>query len=162
MLRRFLRLGALPWTLTMIAKTQKGRAPEPRLSRTNSRKFAELVRRTMADCRLPSLYALFLSTNAETSRASIHRWMRGTVRIPVSAARELVDGLAEYSSRIQRSHLLAELDAIVRGATDEHPQTERLRAELRARGVPVQRALEAFRAVNLIPNEQYDAKQQGG
>lgn len=121
-----------------------------RLSREASRKFACTFRALIRECRL-SVYALFLDLDYPGS--TLRRWLTGTVCIPAESARNLVNVLIEHSSRLADSAGLRELQLLADSVQAEDPGTARLRAELRARRVPVRRTIEALQAANLLPSE---------
>ncbi len=117
-----------------------------RLTLEASRAFATLFRTAMAERGFRSVYSLYLAT--DFSRATVERWLSARVRIPVSGAHSLVEVLADHSGGVTSLEALRELVAgDMRNITPE----ELLRSELRARRVPVRRALAALRAANLLP-----------
>ena len=122
-----------------------------RLSLQSSRKFASTFQTLMKECRLPSVYALFLYTDFPLS--TIKRWLSGQVRIPVEGAQRLIEALIEYAAQLSTNESLHELDALVRAECEVQSDEARLRAELRARRVPISRTLEALRAASLLPPE---------
>jgi len=124
-----------------------------RLSLEGSRKFATAFQTLMKECRLPSVYALFLHSDTDYARSTLKRWLRGEGRIPVDAARRLIEALLEYAAQLSTSALIQQLDDLVRAESHEQSDEARLRAELRARRVPVSRTLAALRAVSLLPPE---------
>ena len=100
----------------------------------------------MRHCGFRSVYSLYLAT--DLPRATVDRWLSGRVRIPISGAKQLIDLLLDYRDDVPALLLLKRHVADAeRVLTPE----ERLRAELTARRVPVQRTLAALRAVNLFP-----------
>ena len=127
-------------------------SPLPRLSLEDSREFARLLHGLMDECRLPSVYSLFLHVNFP--RATLHRWLSGRARIPITAARDLLDELGQHAAKWHRSEAIQQLDYLIRAEAPEHSNAARLRAELRARGLPVARTIEALRAANLLPLDE--------
>jgi hypothetical protein len=84
----------------------------------------------------------------DLSRATVERWLSARVRIPVSGAHRLIEVIAVHPGGVTSLAALREL-----ATADTHQLTPEylLRAELRARRVPVRRALAALRAANLLP-----------
>lgn len=123
-----------------------------RMSSEASREYAKGFKTLMKECRLPSVYALLIHSDSDYARSTLKRWLSGEARIPVEGARRLIEALLAYAARLSASPLLQELDNLVSVESHE-PSDERLRAELRARRVPVSRTLAALRAVSLLPPE---------
>ena len=119
---------------------------ETRLALDASKTFATLFRSAMVECGFPSVYSLALI--ADFPRATIHRWLSGRVRTPISGASHLIDILCSHSGDEVALHDLRDL---LRFASSLNTQEQLLCAELRARGVPVQRTLDALRAANVFP-----------
>ena len=109
----------------------------------------------MAECRLPSIYSISVHV-IDIPRSSLQRWLTGQSRIPVSAASDLLQAIVDYAERLQANPLILELEELVRADTSESAVLARLRAELRARRVPVRRTIDALRALDLLPNGGQD------
>jgi len=139
---------ARPAKLSPAANSPRGSVS--RLSLENSHRFASIFQDIMKGCHL-SVYALFV--DLEFPRSTLTRWVSGKSRIPVDAALTLVEALREYADRVSNSSALRELDAIVCAERVADSGASKLRAELRARRVPIRRTLEALRAVSLLPSE---------
>jgi hypothetical protein len=133
--------------------TRSQSASVQRMSWEGTRKFATVFQILTKECRLPSVYALFLHTDSGYARSTLKRWLRGEGRIPVDGARRLIEALLDYAAQLSTSALIQELDNLVRAESHEQSDETRLRAELRARRVPVSRTLAALRAVSLLPPE---------
>jgi len=134
---------------TSNARARSPRAPVARLSLENSRKFASLLEGLMKECSLHSVYALFLQ--ADFPRATLHRWLSGRVRIPLAAARALIEALLEHATKWKSNASLQQLEDLIRGEIADDSAATRLCTELRVRGIPIGRTIEALRAVNLLP-----------
>jgi hypothetical protein len=106
------------------------------------------VRAVMNECGMPSVYALFLQV--DLPRATLHRWLSGRVRVPVAGAQALTAALLEHAKRWENNASLRELHDLVSNASLHQSELGRLHAELRMRGIPIGRAMEALRAANLI------------
>jgi hypothetical protein len=117
-----------------------------RLSVDRSQQFATLFRAAITMCGFRSIYGFYLET--DLSRATLERWMSARVRIPVAGAQYLISTISKHSPT---SSVLRALQDVISIAADEASQEDLLRAELRARRVPVQRTLAALRAANVLP-----------
>ncbi len=100
----------------------------------------------MAERGFRSVYSVYLAT--DLSRATVERWLSARVRIPVSGAQRLIEVIAVHPGGVTS---LAALRDLAAGDTHTLTPEDLLRAELRARRVPVRRALAALRAANLLP-----------
>lgn len=120
-----------------------------RLSPENSRKFAKLLKELMRECGF-SAYSLYLDVSYP--RSTLMRWLAGNTRIPNDAASSLVKGLAARIERVLSSSTLAELQMLLQTAQFADPGVSLLQTELRARGIPIQRTLDALRAARLLPS----------
>ncbi len=116
-----------------------------RLTIEESRRFAGLVRQAMVERRISSVYSLFLS--ADLPRSTLHRWLAGRGRIPVSRAFELLDALLSCGEGGAPARAIRDL---LEAASTNESIEQRLRAELRARRVPISRTLDALRAANVL------------
>jgi hypothetical protein len=129
------------------APVSSAQRPE-RFSIEASRQLSELIKNWMAKAGLKSTYELYLLV--DVPRATLHRWLTGRVRVPVSRSREIVEALG---LRAESEEPLKAFDRVLLTERDSTSWNARLRAELRARGVPIKRALDALRAANAVPAE---------
>jgi hypothetical protein len=106
-----------------------------------------MIRVAMADCGLSSIYRLYLLT--DLSRPTVYRWLGGKTCIPLSGARKIVKALAGWSNRC--GALRSELAALLASAQTVDSPEVTISTELRARGIPVRRTLDALRAANILP-----------
>lgn len=120
-----------------------------RLSPEDSRKFAKLLKELMRECGLSS-YSLYLEV--DYPRSTLMRWLAGKTRIPKYAAMSLVKGLVARVERALNSSMLADLQMLLQAAHFADPGVSLLQTELRARGIPIQRTLDALRAARLLPS----------
>lgn len=121
-----------------------------RLSRDDSRRFAFTLAGLIERYRLGSRDDIF--PNVKYDRSTIHRWLTGRISsIPVAGATAILQALREYAPHIQGDPELQQLDDLIRTVRSENHLEIQLRSELRKRRVPVDRAIEAFRAVSALP-----------
>ncbi len=115
-----------------------------RLSLVTSLQFVSLLRIAMSECGV-SAYQLYLDSGL--NKATVYRWLSGKVRIPSSGARRLLRALLREPnppSLQQASQLL------VNGKTNLRESVRlRVMAELRTRGLPQRRTLEALCAAGV-------------
>jgi len=117
-----------------------------RLSLEASRQLAQLIAIWMDKAGLRSVYELYLLV--DVPRATLHRWLKGQVRVPEGRGREILGALA---SCVGSSEPLKAFDRFLVSERDSTSWNQRLREELRARRVPIKRALDALSAARALP-----------
>lgn len=122
-----------------------------RLSLSDSAKIVACIERWMQATSVTSTYELALIVGVP--RGTLQRWLTRTVRLPISAVRQIAEGLAEHARRTAEAQkALAELTQLCQTI---NPLEEQLYTELRARGARVGSVMAAIEAAGfrLVPSD---------
>ena len=122
------------------------RSRTDRLSEGDSLQFATAIRTLIDRHRLGSIDSIF--PNVSYDRSTIHRWLSYRASsIPIDGAAAIIRAIREWAPHINDDITLQHLDDVIRSARRKTRFEARLRLELRKRRVPVNRVIDALRAV---------------
>jgi len=142
-----------------LPRRSPGQTKSQRLSQSASRQFALAVRSLIDRYHLGSIDSIF--PNVEYDRSTIHRWLtHRSSSIPIDGADAIVNAIRDWAPHVNDDDALRPIDDLIKSARAKSRFEVRLRSELRRRGVPVNRAIDALRAVSALPGSDLRGKDE--